>query len=304
MAVVIGKTEANPETTIELGRELTLAEYDEYEKADDWLSRLVEYREKIALLREEYVAYKSHVDGYADEYKSMQTASSVFEFHNRQTRAYHRANTRLRSLLSEISTFLNYAEGFLKRQYGKDSDQAKRFKAATSREYDASPSYRFIYQLRNYALHFDVPISHMTYRDGPINPITGTDTPHVLVEIDKDKLLSSGFDWKKVRRDIESFSDKFALNPHLDAMISALERINTAIIVEMLPDLKRSARYIERLSEPLRQALVGRRGTPTIVHWESPENAKVGKKIQMNFRTEVMPVDLALWVLRETNSQR
>lgn len=286
-----------PKFQYELIRKMTAGEYAEFLKADDRLSRFSEDQEKIGLLRDTYEDYKATVESHARQLEARKHPISVAEVAAQNNRSYHQINTRVRSVLSEITTFLNYAEGYLKREYGKDSDQFKAFKKRTNIEYDASASYRFIYQLRNYAIHFDVPINAMHSEDGERDPSTGEFRKVVRVEVDRDKLLNSGYDWRKVRPDIESFPPRFSLDSHLDYMIRAIGIINAVATVAMLPDTKRGARLIHDLIQPVLPLLEGKEGTPIIALWEPPANLKVGESTRMEVSTKAIPADLAYHVL-------
>lgn len=220
---------------------MTPTEYAEFKKSDNRLSRFMEDQQKLGLLQDTYKDYRSAVESNARRLEARQHPVSVADVVTQDARAYHQINARVRSVLSEITTFLNYAERHLKHEYGHDSDQFKMFKKQTHIEYDASPSYRFVYQLRNYALHFDVPINGMTVEDGERDPTTGRVKKIVRVELDRDKLLNSGFDWRKVRPDIEEFPPRFSLDTHLDYTIRAIGIINLAATVAMLPETKQAA---------------------------------------------------------------
>jgi hypothetical protein len=298
LAAVTIDPNQTPKFKYELVRKLSPKEYDAYKEADKWLSRFAQDQEKLGLLRDAYNEYKQAIDDAASQQEEMKHPISVYDVHRQNSRHYHRVNARLRGLLSEITTFLNYAEGYLKRQYGHDSEQVQRFKVRCGKEYDASPSYRFVYQLRNYALHYDVPITGMSYRDGYVHPKSGTIGKHVLIEIDRDKLLKSGFNWKKVRPDIERFPARFAVDAHLDTMLAAMGRINLEVIVAMLPDLKEGAKYIDHLIRPVVPYISGRQGTPIIVHWKSPENVAVGEEFQLTFSTDSIQANLAETILQ------
>lgn len=298
LSIVTIDPQRDPPTQFKLIRELSSEEYDEYKSANQRLSRFMEDQEKIKLLRETYEEYKGVIESNARRLEVRERPMAVARVHTQDLRAYHQINSRLRAVLSEITTFLNYAEGYLKREYGHASDEVKMYKERTAKEYDASPSYRFVYQLRNYALHYDVPINGMTVEDGDRDPATGVVKKIVRVEIDRDGLLHSGFDWRKVRPDIEGFPPRFPLDTHLDHMVDAVGRINVAVIVAMLPDMKKGARYIDDLIRPLVPHFGGLRGSPVIVHWESPPaDVKVGESVNMNLSTEMMPADLATYIL-------
>lgn len=298
LSIVTVDSQRDPPTQFELIRELSPDEYAKYKRADERLSRFTEDQEKLGLLRDTYNDYKSVIDSTARRLEARERPMAVAEVHAQDLRGYYQINGRLRGLLSEITTFLNYAEVYLKREYGHGSEQFKLFKMQTSKEYDASPAYRFVYQLRNYALHYDVPINGMSVEDGDLDPATGVVRKVVRTEIDRDKLLDSSFDWKKVRRDIERFPPRFPLDPHLEHMINAMGRINVAVIVAMLPDMKESARYIHHMIQPLIPRLAGKQGSPAIVHWNPPRDVEVGEQVRMNFSTEMIPAELAKTVLQ------
>jgi len=272
-------------------------EYAEFKNADDRLSRFSEDQEKVGLLRDTYEDYKVTVESHARQLAARKHPISVAEVASQNKRAYHQINTRVRRVLSEIHVFLNYAEGYLKREYGHESDQFKVFKKRTNTEHAASASYRFIYELRNYATHFDVPINAMYSEDGERDTSTGAVKKVVRVEVDRDKLLNSGYDWRKVRQDIESFPPRFSLDAHLDYTIKAIGIINAAATVAMLPDTKQSARYIHQLIQPVIPRLSDKEGAPIIVLWEPPNNTSVGETVQMNYSTKAIPADLAEHVL-------
>jgi len=297
LSIVMVDPNRFPKFRYELIRKMTTDEYAEFLKADDRLSRFSEDQEKVRLLRDTYEDYKTTVESHARQLEARKHPISVAEVAAQNKRAYHQINTRVRSVLSEIHIFLNYAEGFLKRKYGKDSDQFKAFKKRTNIEHAASASYRFIYELRNYATHFDVPINAMHSEDGERDPSTGVVKKIVRVEVDRDKLLNSGYNWRKVRPDIESFPPRFSLDAHLDYMIRAIGIINAEVTVAMLPDTKRGARYIHDLIQPVVPLLDGKEGTPIIVLWESPTNASVGETVKMNYSTKDIPADLAEYIL-------
>jgi len=286
-----------PKFQYELVRKMTADEYAEFLKVNERLSRFSEDQEKIGLLRDTYEDYKATVDSYARQLEARTHPISVAEVVAQNKRAYHQINTRVRGVLSEIHIFLNYAEGYLKREYGKDSDQFRAFKKRTNAEHAASASYRFIYELRNYATHFDVPINAMHSEDGERDPSTGVVKKIVRVEVDRDKMLSSAYDWRRVRRDIEGFPPRFSLDAHPDYMIQAVGIVNAEVTVAMLPDTKRGARFVYDLIQPVLPKLQGKEGTPIIAHWQPPQNPSVGKTVRMDVTTKSIQADLAYHIL-------
>jgi hypothetical protein len=121
---------------------------------------------------------------------------------------------------------LDYAERKLKRQYGKQSRQAKEFKEATSQQFDGSFAYRLVSQLRNYGQHVNLPTNALSLKSGDFNFLLGTTEEHLLVEVSRDKLLNSGFDWraKDVRPQLEALPERFELDGYIDETMECLEK--------------------------------------------------------------------------------
>lgn len=68
------------------------------------------------------------------------------------------ANKLILNTLMSFKFFLDNAEAFIKRKYGKDSKEAKDFILLTNKLYDESFAYRFLYKLRNYSVHLGFPL--------------------------------------------------------------------------------------------------------------------------------------------------
>lgn len=105
-------------------------------------------------------------------------------------------------ILSNGKLFLTYFENFMKEHYGKESYEAKKMKDKLSEFYDNEFVYRFMYELRNYSQHKEIPVHNITSQliDHPKKKVK------VEVEISTIKLIESGYKWKKVFR--EDFSKK------------------------------------------------------------------------------------------------
>jgi hypothetical protein len=207
-------------------------------------------------------------------------------------------NGKLRNFFSEFRAFLDYTETYLNTQYGKYSREFKDFKAACSKEYDSEVSYRFVYKLRSYAQHFGVPINNMSITSGDFDPALGDYRNHLLLEIDRDRLLNAPFKWTtKVRQDIEGFPPRFELDPHIVSMYMCLERINNAAVVAVLPVLKQYAEVVVNCVGDLGDE----QGTPALVYFDPP-HACVGDTVKADMHLQWIPIDLARWVLTLPNS--
>ena len=59
--------------------------------------------------------------------------------------------------LSSFNAFLNYWKYHLEKTFGSGSMNLKKYKVATSLEFDSYFAYRFLYELRNYIHHCGFP---------------------------------------------------------------------------------------------------------------------------------------------------
>jgi hypothetical protein len=285
----LGIIKDSPVTEMTLGRELSEREYAEYLEASAGLVRFVDDQQQFNLVRESFGEYKILVERYAQKYARRPRLN-----HAVQGEISNRVNSKLRNFFSEFRAFLDYTETHLKTCYGEHSKEFKDFKAACSREYDSNVSYRFVYKLRSYAQHSDVPINNVSIESGDFDPALDEVRHHLLLEIDRYSLLNTSFNWTaKVRSDIEWFPPRFELDSHIMNMLLGLERINVATVVAALPALKQNAEVIVNLVEPLR----GDRGTPAIVGFDPPVHAR-GETVRGDMSIGWIPIDVAKFVLR------
>ena len=153
-------------------------------------------------------------------------------------------NRRLANYLSSMRLFLDYSECRMKRTYGKASEEATLFKAATHREYDAQFGYRFASGLRNYSQHFGMPVGEIT----GITRLNDSGEPeHVcVVQFDVRELLAnSAGSWGSVaRRELESGPDFIDVADVIRHVPACLDRIWRATIEVDRPLLKTTWKVI------------------------------------------------------------
>jgi hypothetical protein len=136
-------------------------------------------------------------------------------------------NRRLRSLLTEFRLFLDHTEAKLKRRYGHQSEQVHAFKAATSRQFDNSFAYRFVYGLRSYAIHEDLPINAISLSggEGEFDPEDSDTHNQLFVGVSRDALLTSSRGWRTdVKPGLEKLPPTFELDPLIKEAMLCLEK--------------------------------------------------------------------------------
>lgn len=167
---------------------------------------------------------------------------------------YPEANKDLESLprlfmhiLSSGVLFLTYLENFMKEHYGKDSNEAKKMKSKLSEFYDNEFVYRFMYELRNYSQHKEIPVQTINFQ--LINH--PKKKARLDIEINTNRLLQSGYRWKKIFRD--DFSERHPIIKVRDLLRDYFETITLVYGAANEIYLKKDVEEIIRIKEALDQ---------------------------------------------------
>lgn len=147
-------------------------------------------------------------------------------------------NRLIINFLSSFRTFLDHFDRTLSKQYGNDSQIYLLFKKNLSYYYDNCFAYRFLYHLRNYTQHCDLPIHSITF-SSELEKENNSKTNHVMkILLNRDKLLNNYDKWKSLIEDISKLPDEFEISPLLDEMMNALEKIINTVMLNT--DFQRS----------------------------------------------------------------
>lgn len=114
------------------------------------------------------------------------------------------------NILTSQSLFLLKAGQLAKGQFGGDSEEYKEFENLRKQLHTESVSYRFCYDLRNYAQHYGIPFNKLDvdYKSG--------EQPLLTVSIAKIKLLEGGYKWKSYGLEaLNGMENIFDLMPHI-----------------------------------------------------------------------------------------
>lgn len=160
------------------------------------------------------------------------------------------ANRLLFNLLSSGRTLIDHQETYLKKRYGKDSEEVSQYKKVTNEVYDSSFEYRFIYKLRNYAQHCGFPIGHFEFeaknkRDGDRLDINTRLNPLFK----RDELLHNFDAWgQRVKEDLKNQPKEFPVMWTVGEYYKSVGIINEEF--EKI-ELKEMLKPIEELKELL-----------------------------------------------------
>lgn len=125
------------------------------------------------------------------------------------------------NLLGMFKSFLDHGAAALTRRFGSNSDQLAAWEKAQSIEYDGVRSYRFFYNLRNYAQHVGMPPLHFF-----LDHSSDTEGVRIGLEFYRDELLSKYTRWSKdARADLMAGEEKIFLLPMLDEWSCSFHRL-------------------------------------------------------------------------------
>lgn len=137
-------------------------------------------------------------------------------------------NRHILNFLTTFRTFIDHHETRFKREYGKNSNEAQKFKSICSTEFDNKISYRFFYKFRNYCQHCGVPISGVTSR--LVELPSGEEKVVLNITLDRDRLLSN-FDWGAiVKCDLENSATELDIKKLLIDFDGSIQNIHKGIV--------------------------------------------------------------------------
>lgn len=109
-------------------------------------------------------------------------------------------NRHLLNYLFSFRTYIDHLETFIKREYGKQSNEVKEFKTLTAKIHDENFTYRFFYNLRNYSQHCGLPIDIFEIQP---SILSGIYSVKLKIEFDGKKLLQNFDDWRFAEKDLK-----------------------------------------------------------------------------------------------------
>jgi hypothetical protein len=155
----------------------------------------------------------------------------------------------LYAFLTAMRSFLDQADRKLKRQFGVDSTQRKALKTRTSKEYDGSPAYRFVYDLRNHVQHHSVPLGSPVGRSTLVTTESGEElVEHQLrVCCSREQLLADGRFKPIVTEWLSKQDAQFEIAPLLTSCMDCLRNIRVEYDRQRAPLAVAAAERLEPL---------------------------------------------------------
>lgn len=189
---------------------------------------------------------------------------------------FAKANQKITNLLSSATSFLSCSEVRLKEEFNEESEEFHEWNKHRRDLHKQSFEYRFLYELRNYSQHYNLPVDSIEVKLNNIT--TGERSTLNLIAINRDILLSSGYNWKALKKDIERLDEKIDIMPVVDEYMSSLRKITYKYISIYRTDIQECHRYIAVLR---RVFALPENSTPVIYIGETREGQPVPTLIEI-----------------------
>ncbi|MBJ6728022.1 hypothetical protein [Geomesophilobacter sediminis] len=128
------------------------------------------------------------------------------------------------NFLSSTSAFLAHVDRQLEKIHGRDSTEWLTWDAKRKDLHAGSFAYRFLYELRNFAQHRDIPFSTLNCT-GERNSEDASLVFQIKTLIVTEQLISSGHNWKKLTAQIEQQPNVFDLLPLASEYLQCLRQL-------------------------------------------------------------------------------
>ena len=188
---IVVREHGHKEHHVEVIREIDSAEYRRFKEGKD---NLVKYLKHITLYEAVIRNYKDYIHTIDTKLKGQFAGVDEDVIDGQETMLEF--NRRFLNFIAMARLFLDHTETYISRRYGDKSHQYKRFKENTSSEFDNSFAYRFLYRLRNYALHCGMPIGRVSGstkldKSGESDVLKS----ELVIQFSRDQILSDFNKW-------------------------------------------------------------------------------------------------------------
>jgi hypothetical protein len=156
------------------------------------------------------------------------------------------ANRLILNVLMAFKFFLDNAETFLKRKYGKDSKIVNDYITMTRNYFDNSFAYRFLSKLRNYSVHLGFPLEvlHLDINFNKNDPEKSQCTLQLLLNVEILKQEKALFG-QIVYKDLILFNENIDLAPLINELSHYIIQIQKYIYRVQKDDITESLENIE-----------------------------------------------------------
>lgn len=223
--------------TVTGDRALTDETYEEYDTAV-----------KFVLERQAQTSLRLIIGNYG-EFRALQTSMAIAFTTARQANWPDPAQSQfhlrriLLNWLNSIRLFDDHNRARIVRTYGDSSAELDLYMAARSAIYDEVPSYRFMFELRNYAQHCgEVPVRAEIHQD--------TSGSSLDLYFDREELLREFGNWKQVKKDLQSGPERIGLDTPVEGTMVAVTRLAQDVAKIDMPKFTKSIEQVQEILGP------------------------------------------------------
>jgi len=208
------------------------------------------YRDAVefVLARQDQASLKLVIGNYT-EFRALQASMAIVFTTTKQANWPDPAQSQfhlrriLLNWLNSIRLFDDHNRARIVRTYGDTSPELNAYKIARSEIYDEGPSYRFMFELRNYAQHCgEVPVQAQIRIDSAGSTLD--------LHFDRDELLSKFGNWKKVKADLESGPEHIGIDTPIEETMAAVTKLAQAVAAIDMPKFKSSIEQVQDVLGP------------------------------------------------------
>jgi hypothetical protein len=159
--------------------------------------------------------------------------------------AINRMNQHVNNFLASTRAFIDHAKTRLERRFGGNSPEVSAFKQDTSCLFDSHFSYRFLYSLRDYGTHCDLPV--MNANVGAAYDEAGSFRSEVAFMVDRDRILSEFNLKRRVRQDVKLQEPMINLIPLIEEQAEWNRQLFKGMLERQKDNLLESHKYMNIL---------------------------------------------------------
>ncbi|WP_318478746.1 hypothetical protein [Photobacterium leiognathi] len=216
---------------------------------------------------ENYDALKLYIQ---DHKKDLTVSSEIHLVSDKAQDAMMKLVQLVTNCVVSFTTFLTITEQYMKRKYEDSKPQLDKWNLKRNEIHKNTFSYRLGYELRNYSQHYGIPFSEIVFTMNPDS------IEELQVYVKPEELLHGGFNWKKLRQELECKKDKeIELISLLFEYLGCVDCIYMNTLLCHCEELKDCQEFLDKLIKKYDIALDE---YPVIFKGPTPPNAKVPRE--------------------------
>ncbi|MCS0388520.1 hypothetical protein [Vibrio diabolicus] len=214
--------------------------YDEFQRITDIVNKLQPIGMQYQSINLSHSAYKESVAELTDLYESSNLhKNTVIDSLNHVSLV---AN-RILGVLTSASAFLTSTEIRIKKIFGKKSNELKSWNSLRNDLHKNSLAYRFMYELRNYSQHSNLPISRLS-----VKVDKNKAESQFIVQVSKCDLLQSGYDWGKYKEMVASLEELEDISPLLEEYVNICKQLFVYFLDLSSDSIDECGQYLEAMA--------------------------------------------------------